>query len=387
MRSSLLAGTGLAALAVLLLGAADPPDAAQAAAAEEAGGEEGVALVAEAATVMPIEGGVSARPRPGWRGSYPTGAVFTGVEGWVMVGLCVTPEGKVVDPVIEDSSGLKVFEQALLKDLRGASFLPATVQGEPVYQCMRLQVVYNTPGQTGARTSFLRDYRKLQGLIQAGALDEAQASLDVLAKGTVTLYEASWIRLARASLFQQRGELEKAAAQLSGCVFGKGAHLDDPKAYRVALRQLFQLQVATKQYRKALDTWADIEKLKLQPEDARIEELAGELRALVDAPRHIAFEGEIRQHRDESPAYWHHELLRRKFAFDQVEGRVERFDLRCDWKRARAPISTEVTVEVPESWGHCDLYVYGDAGTKLALIEYPAASPGTGPDGSPSAGL
>ncbi|MDH5277141.1 MAG: hypothetical protein OEW88_12025 [Gammaproteobacteria bacterium] len=56
-------------------------------------------------------------------------------------------------------------------------------------------------------------------------------------------------------------------------------------------------------------------------------------------------------------ASWQHELLRRKFAFDDVGGDVGRFELRCDWKRV--------------------------VGAKLTLVEYPLAEAQKGIDFKP----
>lgn len=375
MRPRGLAAAVLAVFAFVLLGAADPPDATQDASAVQTAEEAGSAAITGQAPIRTIEGNTPARGLPGWRLPYPALTAIKGEEGWVVLNLCITPEGEVADPIVKDSSGVEVFERAALEGIRKkGKFQPATVQGEPVHQCMDYTVIYVVPGQTGARTSFLRSYRKLQSLIQEGDLDGAEERLEELGKGTWTLYESSWIQMARASLAQQRGELGKAAAHLRSALMGKGSYLDDSRAYRMAIKNLFQLQLATRQYRTALGTWAEIEELGLQSGSTQLEALAAELHDLVDSPAAIAFEGAIRQQRGDAGAYWRHELLRHKFVFDDIDGRVAGGELRCDWKRARIPVNTEVIIEVPESWGGCVLHVHGDAGTTLQLVEYPTGA-------------
>ena len=43
--------------------------------------------------------------------TFPVQALSRGEEGWVKLSYVITPEGKVVDPVVQDSSGNRRMEQ------------------------------------------------------------------------------------------------------------------------------------------------------------------------------------------------------------------------------------------------------------------------------------
>lgn len=375
MRFQQLAGMGLAALAALPLGAMDAPDAGSDESAMVSGESVGAVSLVESSAAPLFAGGTRAKGLPvHGEGNYPVAALRRRQEGWVSLGVCVTPAGEVVDPIIEDSSGVGIFEQAALKELRDMRFEPATWQGKPVEQCMQLHVEYRLKGRTGARRSFLRRFREADSLLSAGQLDEAQARLDALGgDGTWTLYEASWLELARANLAQRRGDLEGAALHLQRATRKQGEYINNRKAYRAAIQQLFQLQVATGQYGEAMDTWTDLKKLDPPPDDARGEELAGKLQDLIESPQLLVFDGEIRQRRNDAkdPPYWEHKLLRRKFGFETLEGKVDEFWLRCDWKQIRGRVDTDVVLELPQEQAGCQVFVFGDIGARIRLVEYP----------------
>jgi len=73
---------------------------------------------------------------------------------------------------------------------------------------------------------------------------------------------------------------------------------------------------------------------------------------------------------------WGYKLLRREFAFDEINGKLERLELRCDWKHFSDEISQDVAWQIPESWGKCQLYVYGNIGTTFTFLEYPEEAEG-----------
>ena len=66
---------------------------------------------------------------------YPRSAAMNGNEGWVKYSFVIDKDGRVVDPVVEDSSGIREFEKAGLKAIRQWQYTPAKRDGETIEQC------------------------------------------------------------------------------------------------------------------------------------------------------------------------------------------------------------------------------------------------------------
>ena len=63
---------------------------------------------------------------------YPRAALQSGTEGWVDVAFDVTPEGKVANIVVVDSSPRNVFDSAAKSALSHARYRPVLVDGQAV---------------------------------------------------------------------------------------------------------------------------------------------------------------------------------------------------------------------------------------------------------------
>jgi TonB family protein len=71
---------------------------------------------------------------------------------------------------------------------------------------------------------------------------------------------------------------------------------------------------------------------------------------------------------------WTFEPLRRTFAFDNVAGSLDELELRCDWRLYRASIGENLSWNIPDSWGKCQLHVYGASNTTFDFLEFPEAT-------------
>ena len=56
-------------------------------------------------------------------------------QGWVVRSYVVTDDGRVVEPVIEESSGSRAFEDAAVNTVKSWRYEPACMNGEPVRRC------------------------------------------------------------------------------------------------------------------------------------------------------------------------------------------------------------------------------------------------------------
>lgn len=309
---------------------------------------------------------------------YPDKARRRGQEGWVQLSFTVRPDGTVVDPIVEDSTGIVEFERAAIASVLRARYAPATWQGRPIEQCASRMMYYFTIDgrQIGARREFIRPWREASDLAREQRYAEAEAKLDAMARdGAWSNYEISRLWLLRASVQAGTGDKAGQLRSLRRATASRGSDLERD-LYRQALLQRFALEVQLSQYGPALETHSRMLKLEPPLVDSRVEKAVAEIDRAIHNTDTLGFPGvvEFRSGCEEGRPNWQHELLRRTFAFDHIEGKVDDFELRCDWKRVVDRVSTDKTWQVPVSWGWCQVFVFGEQGAKVTLVELPLAA-------------
>jgi hypothetical protein len=303
----------------------------------------------------------------------------------------VGTDGMVIDPIVEDSSGVAAFEKTAIRSARGYRYSPATWNGKPVEQCaakIKFNFYIDHRNPRVARSSFKKTYRAAVDLVEEKRTAEAEAALDeMMTKGAWTNYESSKLWLLRAIIQGSKDDQVGQLRSLRRAAFFHGKYIE-PENYRKVLRAMFGLEVGQKQYRAALSTYATLNNLKPAVEDPALEEVVVWIRDVINGPDSLAIPGvvEYRTGSELDIASWQHELLRRKFAFNDIEGDVGRFELRCDWKRVVDDVSTEKAWEVPVDWGWCQIFVFGEIGAKVTLVEYPLAEAQRGIEFTPQLG-
>lgn len=76
---------------------------------------------------------------------YPFFARLSGVGGWVLVEFTVTAEGKVIDPVVLDSSPVGTFEQSAKEAIVKWRYTPVLEGGVPVESKTKVQMTFKPP--------------------------------------------------------------------------------------------------------------------------------------------------------------------------------------------------------------------------------------------------
>ena len=226
-------------------------------------------------------------------------------------------------------------------------------------------------------------YARLSGLLLAkiavqkhdyeAAKKELQALLAADGKGEIA--DIARTRLARLLLAEGKAEeagkpAERLKHMRMALYFEDGI---EKKHRGPAKRSVFALEVSQGEYAAALDRFREL--MKDHGDELSVpEKLAGEqLEALVAGPKAIATPGELecRCDKENGEPLWSARLLRREFGFIDIEGEVERFEVRCETKQFAAKVAADKQWKIPPSWGDCTLFVFGAEGAKFRVVEMP----------------
>lgn len=302
---------------------------------------------------------------------YPPGAYDRGQEGWVMVSFVIQADGSVAEAIVENSSGIADFEYAALRSVRQWKYEPATWGGEPIEQFeTEFMLTFAIAGsqRRGARHNFSRKYRKAYSLINNGDLVGAEPLIDELTeKAKWNLYEYARLSLLKAMLAQQRGDEQTQLSALHRAVSGQ--FLEDG-VYESLLPVILDLEMRLYKYSAAISTYEQLKEIPyLVLENKRLVESMNSLVDHIRGENPLIIPAKIKDCAECSDP-WRHTPVRQEFAFSNVDGELNQFDLRCDWKRLRGDINADRSWRIPKGWGECKIYVYGTAGTTFRFVEY-----------------
>jgi len=309
--------------------------------------------------------------------TYPRIAQRRGQEGWVIVSYVIQPDGRVTDPIIEDSSGIDSFEQETLRVVQTWRYEPATWNGEAVEQYHtkhKLTFAIEVPqGKRGAKKKFRDKYRDINALIQNGEIETAESMIDEAFESPGwNMYETTRLWLLSAQVQIEKGDDKETLTSLRRAA--GGAEFIEPEIYADILQELFALEFTLDLFSDALNTYAKMQQADALEGRDDIIEAAERLQKFVSGTEPLVMNGLVEPHGSVEEGIWSYRPLRRKLAFDNIDGHVDSIEFRCDWHRAKDKVSTDRTWEIPESWGNCNLYVYGDPGARFHLIEYAAVA-------------
>jgi TonB family protein len=308
-----------------------------------------------------------AQPHP----EYPS-KLRRGQEGWVRVNYVITADGKAEHPIIIDSVGGAVFENAVIERLPDWQFEPPGEELANNTTSIRFEMYR---GRDKATTGFMRSSKSVMENLIREDLEDAREEIDsVFKRGGWNLYESTmlWLIAGRVAGAEgdPAGKLESYRRALG--VSNRNA-LDD-KGLRDLLRNLFELEMELGQYAAAART---LERLEQVPgSDATLEELAepgAQLEALLNTGNPLAARARVYSPGNDGGAapLWTYVPDRRTFSFAALSGNVERFEVRCERDRLEGLVETGKTWSLPNGANDCRVFVFGEQGASFEFVEHP----------------
>jgi len=317
---------------------------------------------------------------------YPKAALAQAKEGWVMISYVISPEGTVVEPMIEDSSGDEAFEKAAIRAAQAWTYRPATQDGQPVEQAMvKTRIVFALQGGTDAASeNFVRKYRRAARLINDGDLQAAEPLVAELEFGERdNLYEDAWFWWLK-YVYLEATKSTDAEAKLQSLQRAVGYEQEylTPDQFVaagerlvVAHAQALDLSAAIAAFERLRDARTARRADNYEKTMASLTPAYEQMQQLVTGEQVLGTSAKIGEH-----DYWVHDLLRRSFALVAVNGRLDVLDIRCTRGTKRYnTIPPDAVWSIPQSWGDCGVYVKGEPGTTFSFREYPASYVATAP--------
>ena len=322
---------------------------------------------------------------------WPAGE--TDREAMVFLRVQVSPQGRVSDSVLIEDRGFHNpdFVLAARNAAKALRFTPATLDGKPVEQYFILPVAFSlgkaagSPSKwvTGITPEFRAEAMKVDDLIKKGDYAGADFHAQWMLKEKVHYgYELAVLNATLAETHASLGDDFKAlkyAEEATQRTTADSAKFDLhqpvpvnhdyyyllPKAVVANLLEL-RMQVATRDgmLKRALQAYYELAGLvEMKPDDPRARN-AALLMTRLEGNAPLTVRGAL-----DEDGWWSHELYRRHFTLEKVQGNVLELSLKCGSKYQALPYAPAEEWTVPTDWEDCVVWVGAEAGIKFLLIE------------------
>ena len=131
------------------------------------------------------------------------------------------------------------------------------------------------------------------------------------------------------------------------------------------LLAMFDLEVSTQDFARALSTWKLLEALDVDEQKmAIIQNAVINIFTLKGDDRAYAVSGKIGE-----SSSWYYHLLKNSFKIDVVNGKVAEIKLRCDKKYVFFRYDPDIQYRISDKYGFCGIELVGDPGTTFSLVQ------------------
>ena len=305
--------------------------------------------------------------------AVPDGKVRGSQEGWVRLNFVVDADGRVVDPIVVDSTGGALFERSALDAAAGWRFEPPADGAERANNTLDLR--FEKPGADDKATrGFMRRYRNIANALHSDNLDRARNRVDMANEsGGWNLYETTMLAILNGRLEGAEGDPHEQLEHYRRALAVSNSATLNGNARLQIIGKILELEVESRQYGAALQT---LELLQAEPNSANtiatLSQSIAELDRSVSGSGPLVVEGSIYNpcDCDAGEPLWSYVPARRRFSFAELSGNVERFEARCENHRISAEVETGTRWSLPADWGSCRVFVFGEDAATFELIEH-----------------
>jgi hypothetical protein len=241
----------------------------------------------------------------------------------------------------------------------------------------------------GAQRGYTKLFKKAKKNIALGKLDKAREQITELeAFQQRGLYEELYLQTLLVDFCRATGDAEKESAHLSRVMdfYDDGKEKDlqlvEPTFFLDYLARSYQLEVKDMELGEAFGSVDWMNEIDPDAElTRRVAAHAESVAAKVEG-REFWMKGTLLQ-----PLYggdvgvWNPRLLRKEIELKEVVGRIDKIGLACEHGSRALPVQMKGRGWIiPDGWGKCDLWIYGEIGATVVIAELPTGTlaPGAG---------
>ncbi|MCJ8319504.1 MAG: TonB family protein [Colwellia sp.] len=301
---------------------------------------------------------------------YPINAARSGREGWAKLSFVISKEGDVSNVIVTETSGSADFAKEAKKAVLKWKYQPAFENGEAIEQCANSVQMSFKMADNRTKGVTKRFRRKYQSAVKAME-DKDYALLEELLDDMSHmknrhLSENNYMHLLAANYAELTDDKEKQLYHLNRVTI---VLLSEERAFST-LNSMFMLEIALNNLQSVQRTYNRLIKLALaKPHLAQYQQILAKVERFVDGEQDIVRRADIAEN-----DYWHASLVRNEFSLTNIEGSLNKLDVRCANKHHIYSVENNNTWTLPASWKNCSIYIYGDDNTRFNLVEHSAKS-------------
>lgn len=301
---------------------------------------------------------------------YPKKAAREGREGWVRLNVVIDDNGNVSNIITKETSGSIDFTKSAIKAVKKWKYNPAINKqnnNNVISRSTSVQFDFKMGSNSEDRISrkFRSQFKQAKKALVEKDFPKLEKTLAIMQKNKYQyLSESTLLQLLLAEYAKERGMESKQLKHLSNISIVE----NDEESFNLSiLLQRFKLQVSLNRFQDAFDTYNSL--IKIDSEQVNRPELLNIIKAIdkkIDSEEYIVSKAEIED------THWYTKLSRNKFSVIDIKGALHTLDVRCANSTEQYTVSEDVTFTIPDSWGQCTVFVFGDQGAQFELVELPS---------------
>lgn len=303
---------------------------------------------------------------------FPRRAARKASDGWVQLSYVIDTEGNVKDVVPLNNVGDSAFIDAAMTAVKQWKFEPAIANGEAIEQCDNmLQMDFMLSNGAGVSRKFNTLMSNGRSALSEGNLEGVKTELDKMdSMKRINMTEVFWRNHLAISLYNQTGEQDKkhqAVVKARSSLHAINLEGDQKtKLHSYLLQEEFAYLANHRFFASALHTFDKLNEVDPKTADLYLAGLK-KVETMIAGSEPIFVEAEIND-----SGRWNYYLARRAFTLSEIDGRLDKLEIRCSRKFRSFTISEQSQWKIPESWGKCNIHVLGEENSKFKLVEVKA---------------